>query len=154
MFADFSRDHIRPQEKLEELPDLAWNRVKGEANEKHSKALLNFADEESKKIANEIARRTVDEKVREAKASATRLEAEARLSQTNEMLARVTLVERCKSMGVLPVWNRSGEMTFLNAPANFDWDGLTQRLLSQDELGQTEEPSTDLDAQGGGPPTP
>jgi hypothetical protein len=92
VLADYSREHIRPEERIDELPDLAWNRVKGEANEKHSQALVNFADEEAKKIANELARRTANDKVREAKASADKMEAEARLSQSNDLAARIGLV--------------------------------------------------------------
>ncbi len=121
VLAEYSREHIRPEEKVEELPDLAWNRVKGEANEKHSQALVNFADEESKRIANELARRTADDKAREARASANKMEAEARLSQTSELTARISLVKECRALGVLPVWNRRGAITFLKAPDGLDW---------------------------------
>ena len=133
VLAEYSREHIRPEERLDELPDLAWNRVKGEANEKHSQALVNFADEEAKKIANELARRTADDQAREAKASADKMEAEARLSQSSDMAARIALVERCRALGVLPVWDQFGHMTFLKAPKNLDWNELTQKLLDAEE---------------------
>ena len=50
-------------------------------------------------------------------------------SETNEMLARITLVERCRQLGVLPVWHAPGKMTFLKAPADFDWQALTSKLI-------------------------
>jgi hypothetical protein len=45
--------------------------------------------------------------------------------------------ERCRQIGVLPIWSRSGKMTFVKAPQDFDWDGLTQKLVTAEELPQT-----------------
>jgi hypothetical protein len=113
VLAEYSRDHIHPEDKVKEFPDLAWSRVRGEAYEKLASALKNFEDVESSKIANELARRTADDKAREAKASADKMESEVRLSQASEFKGRIELIERCRQIGVLPVWNAAGEMTFI-----------------------------------------
>jgi hypothetical protein len=62
------------------------------------------------------------------------MEADARLAQTNEMMARITLVERFRQIGAMPIWESSGRMTILKAPANLDWDGLTKKLLETKDL--------------------
>lgn len=135
----YSKEHIRPEERLEELPDLAWNRVRGEADEKYSQAMLNFAKEESTRIENEAAKRVAEYKLREASASADESEAEARLAQTNELMARINLADRLKQTGLLPIWDESGKMIVVRAPSNLDWDELTARLISTEQLVLPEE---------------
>jgi hypothetical protein len=127
---------VRPEERLVEAPDLAWNRIKGEANEKHSQALVNFAEEEEKRIAIELARNTLGNQIRASKAAADKLEAEARLAQTNELAGRLELLERCRQLGVIPLWDNAGRMVFSKSPKDLDWDGLEQHLL----LGAEETP--------------
>jgi hypothetical protein len=38
-------------------------------------------------------------------------------------------------------------MTFVKAPQDFDWDGLTQKLVTAEELPQT---TTETEVEGGG----
>jgi hypothetical protein len=98
---------------------------------------------------NEIAKRTADHKVREAKASAEKMEADARRAQTNEMMARLALVERCQQLKVLPIWDKNGQMTFLEAPENYDWEGFKHVLLSASEPNRPDRQLPAADAQTG-----
>ena len=55
--------------------------------------------------------------------------AEVRAAETNEIMARVTLFERCKQLGMLPLWDGSVKMVIVPATADFNWDGLTRKLI-------------------------
>lgn len=128
--SDYSKQNIRIREKLEEAPDVAWNSLKL----KSSEALRNAADEENKRIASELARQTLTDKARQERATADRMETEARISKIKELEERLALVEKLRSANAVPVWDSQGKMTVLKAPADYDWDGLTKRLLVGGDL--------------------
>jgi hypothetical protein len=131
VLSEYNRDHLHLGGKLDEAPDLAWNRIKGEANEKYYNSLKSFEEIESVKLANELARRTVEDKIREAKATADKAESSARLAAADEMKARLDLLARCKDLGVFPFWDATGNMRFEKAAANVDWDEISNKLLAE-----------------------
>lgn len=131
----YCQKHIQPKVNLEELTDLTWKRARGEGNEKLAQALKTYAEEEFQIIANLLAQRTADHQVRASRASADKLESEARLSETKELSARLDFVERCRCLGVLPIWNKSGHMTVIKAPELFNWNELAAYLLGAVDYG-------------------
>jgi hypothetical protein len=147
--SSYCQRHIKPRENLEELTELTWRRVKGEANEKLAQSLKDYAEEESRKIANRVAERTVDHQIRASRATADKLESEARISETRELLARVELVERCRQLGVIPIWNGSGHMTVVKAPDLFNWEALTANLLGGRDPDTRPVQETEPDSQSG-----
>ena len=96
---------------------------------KSSEALRNAAEEENKRIASELARQALPDKARQEKATAERMETEARISKIKEIEERVALVERLRAANSVPIWDAHGNMKILKAPSNYDWDGLTTALL-------------------------
>jgi hypothetical protein len=125
----YCKQHIQPRENLEELAELTWTRAKGEGNEKFAQALKSYAEEESLKIANRVAARTAEDQIRASRATADKLESEARLSEMQELTARADLVERCRQLGVIPIWNQIGHMTIVKAPPQFNWDEFAESML-------------------------
>lgn len=118
------------KERAKEAPDLAWVAVEGAATEKHSSALLNYAKKETELIEVEFKRETLKSRIRQEHATADKLEAEARIAQVNEASARVELYEKLRAIGVRPVWEESGKMTFVNAPPDLSWDEGRSALSS------------------------
>jgi hypothetical protein len=128
--SEYSEKNIRIKDKLEEAPNVLWETLK----ERSSRALVNAAEEELRRIDIELARQTLADKARQEKANADRLETEARVSRVNEMEARLCFVEKLRRLSTVPVWDHRGRMMFVKAPANFNWDELTQRLITADDL--------------------
>ena len=135
---DYTKQRIRLGERLEEAPNVLWNTAKI----KSSEALVNAAEEEEKRIASELARRTLPDKVRQEKATADRLETDARISKIKEMEEGLSFVEKLRGLGVVPVWDSRGTMLFLKAPPDYDWDGLMSRLLTTPDLSLFEDQVT------------
>lgn len=127
--SDYSQTQIRPGERIEEAPELLWNFAKGSANEKQSRVLVNYQDEESKRINNKLAIATLRDKARQEKATATRLEAEAGIAQTKEIEARVDLVLKLKNLGVGLLWDDSQRMSIVKVGPEYNWNGLKEALL-------------------------
>lgn len=132
--SSYTSRSIRPEERASEAPDLAWTAVRGAANEKQSRALVNFAQEQQTKISSDLALRTSDDKVRQEKAIADRLESEARLAQVREMEARIGLVDKLRSLGLAPIWDTSGAMILVRVGQDYDWEALTSRLIAAGDL--------------------
>ena len=86
--SDFSEQHIRLGEKVDAAPELAWRALQGAASEKYARALKDYAEEEKDKLDSELKRRTLESNARQAKATADKLESEARIAQLNEMCIR------------------------------------------------------------------
>jgi hypothetical protein len=128
--SEYSKKDIRIRERLEEAPDVLWNTAKV----KSSEALRNAAEEENKRIASELARQTLTDKARQEKATADRMETEARISKIKEIEERVALVEKLRAANSVPVWDARGNMKILKAPLGYDWDGLTAALLQAADL--------------------
>ena len=66
-----------------------------------------------------------------------RLEIEARTARVKELQERVSLVEKLRALGAVPVWDSHGSMAVVNAPHDYDWDELTRRLISATDLSET-----------------
>ena len=139
--SDFSEEHVRLGEKLEDAPDLAWKAISGSAQEKYASALKSYSEEEKNKLESELKRRTLESNARKAKAEADKTESEARISQINErisqineMEARITLFDKLKACNAIPVWDDRGNMTVYKVSKDFDWDSLQARLLPPGEL--------------------
>lgn len=128
--SEYSQKDIRIRERLQEAPDVLWNTAKV----KSSEALLKAAEEENKRIASELARQTLADKARQEKATADRMETEARISKIKEMEERIAFVEKLRAANAVPVWDRHGNMKVVKAPPDYDWDGLTSALLEAADL--------------------
>jgi hypothetical protein len=139
--SEYSGKNIRIKEKLQEAPSVLWETAKI----KSSQALVNAAEEEQRRIDTELARRTLADKARQEKATADKLESDARVSIIVEMEARLQFVEKMRGMNIVPVWNSQGQMTFVKTPPAFDWDGITQRLITTRDLGQIVPPDVPQD---------
>lgn len=122
---------LRVRELAQAAPDLALTALEGAATEKHSSALLNYAKRETETIETEFKRRTLESKARQEKATAEKLESEARLSQTKEVQARIELFEKLRAIDVLPIWDESGKMAIIKAPADISWDELQIKLITE-----------------------
>jgi hypothetical protein len=132
--SDYSHEHIRIGERLEGAPDLAWKALEGAAQEKHAKALRDYAEEEKSRLDSELKRRTLESNARQAKASADKSDSEARVAQIAEMDARLELFDKLKGRNAIPIWDDKGNMTVVRAPKDFDWDGLQDRVLKTGEI--------------------
>jgi hypothetical protein len=130
---DFCRDSLRPGERIEAAPDLAWKAAEGLAHEKRAKALKDYAAVAKDEAATELARRTLESKNRQEAALADKMESEARLAQVKEMEARLELVEKLRAVGAIPIWNKEGKMTIVKAPADFDWSALEGGIIFSHE---------------------
>lgn len=128
--------NVRIGEKIAEAPDLAWKRVQGEADEKHSKSLVNYAEEKQKNLSNDLSEITFLDAVRVAKANADKAEFEAQSMGLQVMNARLDLIERFRKLGFIPVWDGSGKMFFTRVAEDFRWDDLKEQLLSGKLPGQ------------------
>jgi hypothetical protein len=134
--SEYSKKNIRIKERLDEAPDVIANTLKLKSND----ALLKAAEEENKRIASELARETLSDKARQEKATADRMETEARTAKIKELQERITLVEKLRAVNCIPVWDKEGNMRVLKAPANYDWDGLTTAIVQSADLSLPSEP--------------
>lgn len=138
--SEYSKKNIRIRERLDDAPDVIANTLKLKSND----ALLKAAEEENKRIASELARETLSDKARQEKATADRMETEARTAKIKELQERITLVEKLQAVNCIPVWDKDGNMRVLKAPANYDWDGLTTAIVQSVDLSLPAEPAAGL----------
>jgi hypothetical protein len=132
--SDFSEEKLHLSERLEAAPDLGWKALEGAAHEKYAKALRDYAEEEKDRLDSELKRRTLESNARQAKASADKMESEARVAQINEMDARLQLFDKLQARNAIPVWDDKGNMTVVRAPKDFDWSALQDHILRTGEL--------------------
>lgn len=97
--SDVNKEHLHLEEKVGETPELAWRAVKGLAEEKHAKSIADYARAENEKIDLALKKRVLDDKVRQEKAMAAKLEAEAALAKINELKARAELARTMSDLG-------------------------------------------------------
>jgi hypothetical protein len=126
---DFNRNSLRPRERIEAAPDLAWKAAEGLAHEKRARALKDYAEVAKDEAATELARKTLESKSRQENALADKMESEARFARIKEMEARLELVDKLKSVGAIPIWDEKGKMTFVKAPPDYDWAQLEQSII-------------------------
>ena len=120
---EFNETHLRLEEKIDEAPDVAWKSLKI----KSSQTDLNLAQVEERKIAAELARRTLTAKTRQE-------EAAAEMAEINVMKAKVELLKTLKEQNVVFTIDSSGTFVFRPAPPGYDWDGLTTFTLTVDNV--------------------
>jgi hypothetical protein len=89
--SDYIHEHLRLGERLDGATDLARKAVEGAAQEKYAKALRDYAEEEKDRLESELRGYTLESNARQDKASAGKLESEARRAQISEMDARLQL---------------------------------------------------------------
>ena len=128
--SDYTKKNVRVGERLREAPDVLWETLK----QKSSEALVNAAEEEHKRIEIELARQTLVAKRRQEEASADKAETEARMLRIDEIEKRLAFIEKLRKSGMVCVWSSEGQMTFLKAPLNFNWEDLIKRAITNDEL--------------------
>jgi hypothetical protein len=134
VISDYTHEKIRPSERLEEAPDLAWKAVQGAALEKHARALKEYAEEEGERVEIELKRKTLQSKARQESATAEKLEAEARTARIREVQERIKLFDDLKRFSAIPLWDQDGNLSIAKAPREFDWDELQERILKTKEL--------------------
>ncbi len=98
--SDVNDEYLHLGEKAAESPELAWRAVQGLAGEKHAKAVADYARAESERIDIALKKRIFDDKARQERAAADKLESEAALARLNEMKARLDLARSLRDLGV------------------------------------------------------
>jgi len=68
------------------------------------------------------------------KATADRMEADARATKMKELEGRIAFVDKLRDLSLIPLWDARGNMLFVKAPPNYDWDGLARDLLTDRDL--------------------
>ena len=134
VISDFSEEQLHLRERLEAAPDLGWKFVEGAASEKHAKAMHDYAEEENARLDSELKRRTLESNARQARASADKVESEARVAQISEIDARLQLFDKLRARNAIPYWDDKGNMVIVKASEEFDWEALQDRLLRTGEL--------------------
>lgn len=131
--ADFCRISVRPGERLEAAPDLAWKAVEGLAHEKRAKALRDYAEVEKEQAETDLARRTLESKSRQEHALAQRMESEARVALLKELEARLELIEKLRGVGAIAIWDKRGKMSVVKAPPDYDWSTVETTIVFSHE---------------------
>src|SRR5882757_7379409 len=81
--SEVNEEYLHLEDKASEAPDLAWRAVQGLAGEKHAKAISDYAKAENDKIDLALKQRVLEDKVRQERATADRMESEAGLAKLN-----------------------------------------------------------------------
>lgn len=106
--SDVNDRYLQLEDKAAQAPDLAWRAVQGLAGEKHAKAISDYARAENDSIDLALKQRVLDDKVRQEKATADKLEAEAALAKINELKARAELVKTLQDLNLAMTVDRDG----------------------------------------------
>jgi len=107
----------------------------GKVSHEHSEAVRNYAEEEKAKQDAELARRTLPAKVRQEYARAEQEEAKSRMLRNDELAGRIKLVDELQKCNVLPIWDRDGNITFVKAPAGFNWEKRRELFVQGVDIG-------------------
>jgi hypothetical protein len=108
--SSINEEYLRVQDKAAEAPDLAWRAVQGLAEEKHAKAMADYARAENDEIDLALKRRVFEDKARQERAAADKLEAEAAVAKLNELKARAELARELRDLGVKLVVDSAGRI--------------------------------------------
>ena len=128
----FNREHLQLDEKAKATPDLAWNAVQGLASEKHAKAAADYSKAENDRIDAALKRRVLEDKARQERATANKLEAEAVQARIQEIKARVVLAKELEELGLAIVIEQDGTIRALpHAERNGD---IVRALLGTEEI--------------------
>jgi hypothetical protein len=121
----FNDEHVHIDEKIQEAPDVAWKSLQI----KSSQTELNLAQAEEKKIAAVLAQRTLTAKARQEESAADLAEINVRIAHTQEIQGRLKLAAELREANCIPIWDASGNMTVVPAPAGYDWDEMTKFVM-------------------------
>jgi biotin carboxyl carrier protein len=98
--ANLNRKHLQLEDKAGQAPDLLWRAGVGFATEKHAKATADYEKAENDRIDAALKRRVLEDKARQERAMANKLEAEAVQARIQEIKARVALDRELEGLGV------------------------------------------------------
>jgi len=88
-----------------------------------------------------VKRRTAEDKVRQEAATADKIESEVWISRIKEMQELVKLFDTMKRLNAVPVLDKDGNVTFLKAPADIDWNEIQDKLFKIETPMLTEQSS-------------
>jgi len=108
--SEVNKEYLHLEDKAAEAPDLAWRAVQGVAQEKHAKAISDYAKAENDRIDLALKRRVFGDKARQEAASAEKMEAEASLAKLNELRARIQLATELRDLGIKMVVGQDGRI--------------------------------------------
>jgi hypothetical protein len=98
--------NLRPEQLMSEGVELSRRKLTGLANHEYAEALRQFAETENLKIAAELARRSLESKVRQD-------EADARLKEISVVEAELVLIKHLETEGYVLHRNSDGDLTVL-----------------------------------------
>jgi hypothetical protein len=116
------------------LAEGARRVVVGKVSREHAEACKHYAEAESIRIANELARRTLEDRVLLERAQREIAQSNARKGQIDELMARVTLLDTLQARGCLPVWGADGKVVIVKCTTPGVWDKIRELLLTENEL--------------------
>jgi len=129
--SDLNQKHLHIEEKATEVPDLAWTAARGFASEKHAKSAADYAKAENERIDAALKLRVFEDKARQEKATAGRLESEASLARVQELSARIQLAQTLQQVGIAITVNPDGTVRAIKSAAEpFD---IISALLNPEE---------------------
>jgi hypothetical protein len=117
----FNDEHVHIDQKMQQAPDVGWKTLQI----KSSQTELNLAEAEEKKIAAELAKRTMTAKTRQEEASADLAETNAQLGKIQLIGGLIELSGKLRDAGVIMKLNKEGGFTLLPAPPDYDFKTLT-----------------------------
>jgi biotin carboxyl carrier protein len=127
----FNRAHLQLDDKAKAAPGLAWGAVEGLATEKRAKAAADYSKAENDRIDAALKRRVMEDKARQERATANKLEAEAVQARIQEIKARVALARECEGLGVAIVIDSDGTIRVCSATGQRS--DIVKSLLNIDE---------------------
>ncbi len=116
------------------LAEGARRVVLGKVSLEHAEACKNYAEAESVKIANELARRTLEDRVLRERAERESAQSQARIGQLNELMARVTLLDTLQARECIPVMGTDGKIAVVKCDSPGVWEAIRERLLTENEI--------------------
>jgi pyruvate/2-oxoglutarate dehydrogenase complex dihydrolipoamide acyltransferase (E2) component len=125
--SEFNRQNLQLDDKAKEAPGLAWTAVEGLASEKHAKAAADYSKAENDRIDAALKRRVMEDKARQERATANKLESEAVQARIQELKARLSLAKDLQTLGIAIVIEPDGTIRASPAPKS-ERDILTALL--------------------------
>jgi biotin carboxyl carrier protein len=128
----FNKEHLQLDDKANEAPELLWNAAEGWAREKHAKAAADYSKAENDRIEATLKRRVLEDKARQERANANKLEAEAVQARIQEIKARVALAKDLEDLGMAIIIENDGTIRAFDQPHRKS--GVMKALLTPDDV--------------------
>jgi len=136
-YVEYDNQNLHSMDRIRALPKTGLATLEYYS----SQALERTANTELKNIEIAKAKETADDEIHTSHANRLKAESEARQSQTQESIletqlidGRLTLALRFKEQNSIPIWDQSGKMLIVPAPANYDWNALISSLMQNRTL--------------------